>query len=52
MKFSEVIGQKEAKRQLKLLVAEERLPHALMFSGPAGTGKMALALAFASYLLG
>lgn len=52
MKFSEVIGQEEAKRQLKLLVAEERLPHALMFSGPVGTGKMALALAFASYLLG
>ena len=33
------------------MVAEERVPHALMFCGPQGSGKMALALAFASYLL-
>ena len=33
------------------MVAEERVPHALMFCGPRGSGKMALALAFASYLL-
>lgn len=52
MQFSEVIGQQEARDRLMQLVAGQRVPHALMFTGPAGSGKMALALAFASYLLG
>lgn len=51
MKFSDVIGQDEVKQRLRQMVAEERVPHALMFCGPQGSGKMALALAFASYLL-
>ena len=34
------------------MVDENRLPHALLLCGPTGCGKMALALAFASYLLG
>ena len=51
MKFSDVIGQEEVKQRLRQMVAEERVPHALMFCGPRGSGKMALALAFASYLL-
>ena len=33
------------------MVKEGRLPHALLFCGPEGVGKMALAMAFASYLL-
>ena len=33
------------------MVSEGRVPHAMMFCGPSGCGKMALALAFASYLL-
>ncbi len=52
MRFSEVIGQREAIVRLLQLVEEQRVPHALMFTGPAGSGKLALALAFASYLLG
>lgn len=52
MQFSEVIGQQEAIGRLLQLVEEERIPHALLFTGPAGSGKLALALAFASYLLG
>ncbi len=52
MQFSEVIGQQEAISRLLQLVGEERVPHALLFTGPAGSGKLALALAFASYLLG
>ena len=52
MQFSEVIGQQEACHRLLQMVAEQRVPHALMFTGPMGSGKMALALAFASYLLG
>ena len=51
MKFEEVIGQHDAKERLRTLVAENRLPHALLFCGPEGNGKMALAMAFASYLL-
>lgn len=51
MKFTEVIGQEEAKARLLQMVAEGRLPHAMMLCGPSGSGKMALALAFASYLL-
>lgn len=52
MKFSEVIGQEDVKDRLRELVRERRVPNTLMFCGPAGSGKMALALAFASYLLG
>lgn len=52
MNFNRVIGQEEAKQRLRQLVDEERIPHALMFTGPTGSGKMSLALAFASFLLG
>ena len=51
MNFSEVIGQEAAKGRLMQMAKEDRLPHALLFCGPEGTGKMALAMAFASYLL-
>ena len=52
MKFSEVIGQNEVQERLVQMVGEGRLPHAIMLCGPTGSGKMALAMAFASYLLG
>lgn len=52
MTFSEVIGQSEAKQRLLQLEEEHRLPHAMLLCGPQGSGKMALALAFASHLLG
>ncbi len=51
MRFDEVIGQEDAKARLRTLVEEGRVPHAMLFCGPAGSGKMALAMAFASYLL-
>lgn len=51
MDWNEVIGQEEAKLRLKQLADEGRVPHALLFCGPQGIGKMALAMAFASYLL-
>ncbi len=34
------------------MIEEERVPHAMLFCGPQGCGKMALAMAFASELLG
>ena len=51
MKRDEVIGQEEVWQRLMEMVREERLPHAIMLCGPQGCGKMALALAFASYLI-
>ena len=47
-----MIGQKEVQERLMQMVKEDRLPHAMMLCGPTGSGKKALAVAFASYLLG
>ena len=51
MDFSEVIGQGEMIGRLKRLADEDRLPHAMMLCGPDGAGKMAIAIALASYIL-
>lgn len=51
MNFNEVIGQEEIKERLTKMCRENRIPHAMMFCGPRGCGKMALAMAFACYLL-
>lgn len=51
MKFSEVISQEAVKRRLLQDVRANRIPHALMLTGPKGAGKMPLALALAQYLL-
>ena len=52
MTFDEVIGQKDVQQRLLQLVDGGRLPHAMMLCGPAGSGKLALAVAFGCYLLG
>ena len=46
------IGQEEVRDRLLQMTREGRLPHAIMLCGPQGVGKKALAIAFASYLLG
>ena len=51
MNYNEVIGQEKVKARLKQMADDGHLPHALLFCGPAGCGKMAMAMAFASYLL-
>ena len=51
MHWSEVIGQQEAQERLKQMAESGHLPHALMLCGPQGSGKLALATAFACYLL-
>ena len=50
MRFSDIIGQETEKRQLRQAVSEGRIPHAQLFVGPAGVGKLALALAYAQYV--
>ena len=52
MTFGDVIGQQEARERLMQMVNDSRLPHAIMLCGPTGSGKLALAVAFASHLLG
>ena len=51
MTFAQVIGQQVVKERLKQLAASDRVPHALLFTGPEGCGKLPLALAFAQRLL-
>ncbi len=51
MTFQEVIGQQEAKDRLLQMSESGHLPHAIMLCGPAGSGKLALAIAFACHLL-
>lgn len=50
MLFREIIGQEEVKRQLCASVREGRIPHAQLFAGISGIGKLQLALAYAQYL--
>ena len=51
MLFSDVIGQKEVKQQLNHMLTEQHVPHALLFAGPEGCGKLPMALALAERLL-
>ena len=49
--FQQVIAQQDVKAHLLQMAGENQLPHAMMFCGPQGSGKLPLALAFARYLL-
>jgi len=48
--FRNIIGQEAIKQQLRLSVREGRIPHAQLFAGKSGIGKLQLALAYAQYL--
>lgn len=50
MFFKDVVGQEALKKRLILSVKEERISHAQLFSGPEGTGKLAMAIAYAQYI--
>lgn len=50
MRFKNIPGHKEIKKELISLVENDRVPHAILFTGPSGNGKLALAMAFAAYL--
>jgi DNA polymerase III subunit delta' len=50
MQFSEIIGQAQVKQKLLQTVQENRISHAQLFAGPGGSGKLALAIAYAQYI--
>lgn len=50
MLYENIVGQEEAKSRLIKMVKEERVPHALLFSGREGCGNLPTALAFAQHL--
>jgi len=50
MRFSEIIGQEKAKRFFRRVMSEERIPHAYLFTGIAGSGKTSAATALAMVL--
>lgn len=50
MRFCEIIGQDEVKKQLRQAVRESRIAHAQLFTGISGVGKLGLALAYAQYI--
>ena len=49
--FGNIIGQSKVVEQLKRCVDENRLAHALLLTGAPGSGKLAIAVALARYLL-
>lgn len=51
MRFDDVIGQNSVKQQIKRMLNENRMPHALLFAGTEGCGKLPMALALAQRLL-
>lgn len=50
MKFSDILGHEDVKARLRTIATNGRIPHALLFEGPEGIGKLAMARAFAQYL--
>ena len=51
MQFRNVIGQSAIKQRLIASVRDNHVSHAQLFLGPAGSGKLPLALAYAQYIL-
>jgi DNA polymerase-3 subunit delta' len=50
MQFKQIVGQGAVKQRLINSVKENRVSHAQLFLGPAGSGSLALAVAYAQYL--
>ena len=50
MQFSEIFGQHNIKKRLIRTVTEQRIPHAQLFHGAEGIGKLALAVAYAQFI--
>lgn len=50
--FDPIISHSRLKEQFARLIDEDRIPHAMIFAGPAGIGKTLMAIAVASALVG
>jgi len=50
MRFSEIIGQEKAKQFFRRVMSAERIPHAYLFTGIAGSGKTSTATALSMVL--
>ncbi len=50
MRFADIPGHSDIKERLAQLADTDRIPHALLLEGPSGSGKFALARAFAQYI--
>ncbi len=50
--MKEILGNASAKDYLERILSKERIPHALLFSGPFGIGKGLIAKAFAKRVIG
>jgi DNA polymerase III subunit delta' len=50
MQFKDIVGQHEIKQRLIKSVKDDRIAHAQLFVGLEGTGKLALAIAYAQYI--
>jgi len=51
MQFSSILGQQHIKNHLIRSAESGRIPHAQLFVGPEGCGTLALAIAYAQYIL-
>ena len=51
MKFSSIVGQYHLKKHLTHSASSGRIPHAQLFVGPEGCGTLAMAIAYAQYLI-
>ncbi len=50
MFFRDIVGHSELKRRLVEMVDSGRIPHAQLYTGAVGVGKLALAIAVAQYI--
>ena len=50
MFFKDIIGQAPVKEKLLHMLQDGRVPHALMFTGPDGSGNLPAAFALIQYL--
>ena len=50
MFFRDIIGQNPLQQRIRAMIDSGKVPHALLFHGPEGVGKLPLALATAQYL--
>lgn len=51
MQFSEILGQEHIKNHLTRSASLGRIPHAQLFVGPEGSGTLAMAIAYAQYII-